>query len=1263
MDFEEIAVLVNQIAVERKGRPLKDVERLVLKGSWENKTYSAMATPTAGYTEDYLKKDVGPKLWQLLTDLVDVDIKGIRVTKRNIQNVLQTWMVQGLMAAEVAAIAQEQAVEPANGPRQPRDEARLPALVIRDPPRLDLDDCGGRTTELTTLSTWIVEERCRTVVLWGLPGVGKTTLVAAIAAAVAPQVEQCGYLALPAEVTDRALLEAIALWLDPATNTATYSPLALVDWVLDQLDQRRLLLIIDGMEQLFEPQQPAGSYRVGTDAIQHLFHQGGDRHHQSCLVWVSREKPADFSQVQGPRVRDLALGDLAPDAALLLLNAHDPLPHAPDDWPDDWAALVDRYGRHPLVLRGLGATLREMYQDQPRALLQAPKLAVSVAVHRTFTQALDRLLPEEWALLYWLALAQEPAVLKDLRVAMQPPPTETVVQSVLGRGWALGRATTDIATDSATDSAIEGRGLALSLNPVVQALVLERLQPLLLAELETDAIDWLQRLPLITMTAREVIQERQRAAMLVPLAEALQRRYATDEALAAKGTRLLNMLQTLGGQPGYGAGNIIHLCQHLGLGVSGADLSQLAIWQGDLRRVSLQGANFSQAQFSDTAFATALGRDPVAAFSPVRGAVVGETNRFLASGDHEGRLLLWDLNRGKLVWMSNQGQGIRSLAFSPRGDLLAIGTETGQILLWPVGATYQTSVLEDHQVPVRALAFSPDGSQLASGDDHGRLCLWEVASGFGQGHLAGHTGPIHSLAYSAAGDRLVSGGDDQRACLWQVSDRTRLRDLQARSTATIRTAGFLPDPNDPDYPPIPFAAGYDDRCLTIWNLETGLPCWILPADVRALPAMVISPSGRYLVCSRQDFTVAVWDIPERRACYALPSLGAPVWALAFSADIRYFVTASNYTIKLWNAKRGQCWRSFLSQAHPVRCLTFSTAAGSGTIVTGHDDAQLRLWQVNANHPYAIGLRALSGHSSPVRTVALSADGQWLASSADDCTIRLWSVTTGQSQWVWATAAPATLLCFSPAGQWLASASPGDGIALWDIATGLAAGDLDQAPENPSALFYSPDGRWLIAGAKDGTIRLWPGQPYPAISPGTFTGHQNQVHGLAVGLDGAMLVSASHDGTVRWWSLEPGDSPSVQASIQNEDPGSRRALGQWHHPEEQWLQGVTISPTGEILAITSVATQVEVWAVATNRRRHVLLGHSQDIWHGSVSSNRTHLITASQDDEIRVWALDTGTCQQTLRPDRPYEGVNIRGATGLSDTEEQMLKSLGAIVSY
>ncbi|MFQ4138632.1 WD40 repeat domain-containing protein [Nodosilinea sp. PGN35] len=1235
MDFEEIAVHINQVAVERKGRPLKDVERLVLKGSWENKTYSAMATPAAGYTEDYLKKDVGPKLWQMLTELVDADLQGVRVTKRNIQNVLQTWMVQGLAAAEPAMAGAIAAAPP------PPPVA--PALVVRESPRLDLADCAGRQAELATLSQWILEERCRTVVLWGLPGVGKTTVAAAIAAAVAPQVEQCGYLALTAEATERDILGAIARWLDP--QAAIAAPLALVNWIFDQLEQRRVLLIVDGLEQCFAPQQLAGSYRASTSALQHFFHRGAEHHHQSCLIWVSRERPADFSQVQGPRVRDCALGDLTVAAARALLQAP-----TPPDPTDDWAALLDRYGSHPLVLRGVGATLREVYQGQPRGLLLSAKGAVPVVVHRTFTQALERLTPEEWALLYRLALAQEPVALDDLSGAMQPPSTDAGVQSVLGRGWVQTQAT-------------EGRALVLSLSPVVETLVLERLLGALTAELEAEAFDWLQRLPLVTMTAREVVQERQREAMLLPLTEFLRQQHPIDEALAAKGDRLLKALQPLAGQPGYGAGNVIHLCQHLGLGISGVDFSHLAIWQGDLRRVSVQGASFSQAQFSDTTFATALGRDPVAAFSPMGGASPADNARHLATGDHEGRLLLWDLKRGKLVWMFDEGQSIRSLAFSPQGDLLAVGTETGQIWLWPVGATYQTDILEDHRAPVRALAFSPDGSQLASGDDSGRLCLWEVASGFGQGCLAGHAGAIHSLAYSASGEHLVSGGDDQRACLWNVGDRTLLKDLQARSTAAIRTVGFLPDPADPSCQPIPFAAGYDDHCLTIWNLATGLPCWILPADVQALPALALSPNGRYLVCSGQDFTVTVWDIPHRRLCYALPSLGAPVWTLAFSADSRYFVTGSNYTIKLWSAKRGQCWRSFLSQAHPVRALAFSADPDSGTILTGHDDTHLRLWQLTSQSPYATGPRALAGHSGSVRTVALSADGQWVASSADDQTLRLWSTATGQSQWVGATPTPATLLRFSPDGRWLASATPG-GIALWDVATGSVAADLDNAPDSPSALLFAPNGEWIVVGARDGTIGLWPWQQrLPSAEHRVLRGHQGQVHSLAI--EGGLLASASHDGTVRWWPLNAASAKTAPRAkpISMAESTGQPSLGQWRHPAEHWLQGVALGPGEEILAFTSQGAQVEVWDVGANHCRYTLKGHSQDIWQVAISPSRTHLITASQDDEIRVWDLASGLCQQTLRPDRPYEGVNIRGATGLSDTEERMLKSLGAIVSY
>ncbi|NJL45422.1 MAG: hypothetical protein HC922_06185 [Leptolyngbyaceae cyanobacterium SM2_3_12] len=155
-----------------------------------------------------------------------------------------------------------------------------------------------------------------------------------------------------------------------------------------------------------------------------------------------------------------------------------------------------------------------------------------------------------------------------------------------------------------------------------------------------------------------------------------------------------------------------------------------------------------------------------------------------------------------------------------------------------------------------------------------------------------------------------------------------------------------------------------------------------------------------------------------------------------------------------------------------------------------------------------------------------------------------------------------------------------------------------------------------------------------------------MHGLAISLDDRLVASASHDDTLRWWDLATGQE-----------------LGCWRHPDGQWLRGVTIDPNGEILAITSYSPQVEVWAVQANQCRHQLVGHSRDIWQVFISPDRQYLATASQDDEIRLWQLDRGSCQQILRPDRPYEGVNIRGATGLSGPETTMLRSLGAMVSY
>jgi WD40 repeat protein len=55
-----------------------------------------------------------------------------------------------------------------------------------------------------------------------------------------------------------------------------------------------------------------------------------------------------------------------------------------------------------------------------------------------------------------------------------------------------------------------------------------------------------------------------------------------------------------------------------------------------------------------------------------------------------------------------------------------------------------------------------------------------------------------------------------------------------------------------------------------------------------------------------------------------------------------------------------------------------------------------------------------------------------------------------------------------------------------------------------------------------------------------------------------------------------------------------------------------------------------------------------------------VLSGSDDRTIKLWDVATGRCNQTLMGDRLYEGMNIQGATGLTNAQKATLKALGAL---
>lgn len=82
-DWESGLEIVNQLVLAKAGRRLSLVEVAILHGAWEGQTYEAIAEAT-NYSVSYLKRHVGPKLWQVLSEAL-----GEEVSKSNFRLALE----------------------------------------------------------------------------------------------------------------------------------------------------------------------------------------------------------------------------------------------------------------------------------------------------------------------------------------------------------------------------------------------------------------------------------------------------------------------------------------------------------------------------------------------------------------------------------------------------------------------------------------------------------------------------------------------------------------------------------------------------------------------------------------------------------------------------------------------------------------------------------------------------------------------------------------------------------------------------------------------------------------------------------------------------------------------------------------------------------------------------------------------------------------------------------------------------------------------
>ena len=83
LTWDKARQVVDRLLCQQTDKHLSDIEIVILRGAWEDKTYEEIAE-AEGYSSSYLSKDVGNKLWQNLSVALQE-----RVSKKNFKAALQ----------------------------------------------------------------------------------------------------------------------------------------------------------------------------------------------------------------------------------------------------------------------------------------------------------------------------------------------------------------------------------------------------------------------------------------------------------------------------------------------------------------------------------------------------------------------------------------------------------------------------------------------------------------------------------------------------------------------------------------------------------------------------------------------------------------------------------------------------------------------------------------------------------------------------------------------------------------------------------------------------------------------------------------------------------------------------------------------------------------------------------------------------------------------------------------------------------------------